>query len=51
MRQMTLMQSRATGHVLAGPISHNSIQCMDFVKIFYVLQGLSTIYFVQFSGC
>ena len=37
--------------LLAGPISHTSIQYMDFVKIFNVSLDLSIIYFANFSGC
>ena len=37
--------------LLAGLISHTSIQYMDFVVIFNVSQNLSTIYFAHFSGC
>ena len=32
--------------LLAGPISHTSIQYMDFVEIFNVSLDLSTIYFI-----
>ena len=34
--------------LLVGPISHTSIQYMDFVEIFNVSQDLSTIYFISF---
>ena len=37
--------------LLAGPISHASIQHMDFVEVFNVSLDLSTIYFARFSGC
>ena len=37
--------------LLAGPISHNSTQYMDFVEIFYISLDLSTIYFSHFSRC
>ena len=37
--------------LLAGPISHTSIQYMDFVDIFNVSLNLSTIYFARLSGC
>ena len=37
--------------LLTWPVSHTSIQCMDFFEIFNVLLDLSTIYFAQFSGC
>ena len=37
--------------LLAGPISHASIQNMDFVEIFNVSLNLSTTHFVRFSGC
>ena len=37
--------------LLAGPVSHISIQYMDFVEIFYVSQNLFTICFAHFSGC
>ena len=32
--------------LLAAPTSHNSIQYMDFVRIFNVSLDLSTIYFI-----
>ena len=32
--------------LLAGPISHTSIQYMDFVETFNVSLDLSTIYFI-----
>ena len=32
--------------LLAAPISHTSIQYMDFVEIFNVSLDLSTIYFI-----
>ena len=51
MRQMTLTQSEAPGHVLAEPISHTSTQYMDFVKFFNISLDLSNIYFAHFSGC
>ena len=37
--------------LLAGPISHTSIQYMDFIEIFYVSLDFSTIYFAHFNGC
>ena len=37
--------------LFAGPISHTSTQCMDFVDIFNVSLDLFTIYFAHFSGC
>ena len=37
--------------LLAGPVSHISIQYMDFVDIFSVCLDLSTIQFAYFSGC
>ena len=37
--------------LLAGPISHISIQCMDFIEILNVSLDVSTIYFAHFSGC
>ena len=37
--------------LLAGPISHTSTQCMDFVEILNISLDLSTIYFAHFSGC
>ena len=37
--------------LLAGPISHISIQCMDFVKVFIVSLDLFTIYFAPLSEC
>ena len=37
--------------LLAGPISHNSTQYMDFVEIFNISLDLSTIYFAHFSWC
>ena len=51
MKKMTLTQSGAPGHVLAGPISHTSTQYMDFVEIFNISLDLSTIYIAHFSGC
>ena len=36
--------------LLAGPVSHNSTQCMDFVKIFNIVLDLSTVYFSHFGG-
>ena len=33
--------------LLGGPISHTSIQYMDFVEIFNVSLDLSTIYFIS----
>ena len=36
--------------LLAGPISHISIQYMDFVEIFNVSLDLPTIYMTRFSG-
>ena len=32
--------------LLAGPVSHTSIQYMDFVEVFNVSLDLSTIYFI-----
>ena len=37
--------------LLAGPISHTSTQCMDFVKFFNISLDLPTIYFAHFSEC
>ena len=37
--------------LLVGPVSHTTIQHMDFVEIFNVSFDLSTHYFVRFSGC
>ena len=37
--------------LLAGPISHISIQYVDFFEISSVSLDLSTIYFAHFSGC
>ena len=37
--------------LLSGPISHISIQYMDFVEVFNVSLDLSTIYFARFGGC
>ena len=37
--------------LLAGPISHTSIQCMDFFEILNVSLDLFTIYFAHFSEC
>ena len=37
--------------LLAGPVSHTGIQCMDFVEIFNISLDLSAIYFAHFSGC
>ena len=34
--------------LVAGPIFHTSIQYVDFVEIFNVSLGLSTIYFANF---
>ena len=36
--------------LLAGPISHTSTRCMDFVEIFNIILDLS-ITFSHFSGC
>ena len=51
MRQMTLTQSGAPGVLWAGPISHASTQCMDFVDIFNIKLDLSAISFAHFSRC
>ena len=32
--------------LLAGPISHTSIQYMEFVEVFNISLDLSTIYFI-----
>ena len=37
--------------LFAGPISHISIQYMDFIEITNVSLELSTIYFARFDGC
>ena len=37
--------------LLAGPVSHTSMDLMDFVEIFNISLDLSTIYFAHFSGC
>ena len=37
--------------LLAGPISHTSIQYMDFVEIFNISLDFSSIYFAHFSWC
>ena len=37
--------------LLAGPISHTSIRCMDFVEIFNIILDLSITCFSYFSGC
>ena len=37
--------------LLAGPISHTSTQCMDFVEIFNIILDLSITCFSHFSGC
>ena len=37
--------------LLAGPISHISTQCMDFIEIFNIVPDLATIYFSHFSVC
>ena len=37
--------------LLAGPISHTSIQYMDFLEIFNISLDLSTIYLAHFSEC
>ena len=36
--------------LLGGPISHISIQYMDFVEIFNISLHLSAIYFACFNG-
>ena len=36
--------------LLAGPIAHISIQCMDFVEIFNISLDYSTIDFAHFGG-
>ena len=36
--------------LLAGPISHTSTRCMDFVEIFNIIPNLSTIYFLISVG-
>ena len=46
-----LNQSGAPVVLLAGPISHTSTRCMDFVEIFNIVLDLSTICFSDFSGC
>ena len=46
-----LAQSGAPGLLLAGPISHTSTPCMDFVEIFNIVLDLSTTCFSHFSGC
>ena len=35
----------------AGPISHTSTRCMDFVEIFNIILDLSITCFSHFSGC
>ena len=37
--------------LLAGPISHTSTRCMDFVEIFNIMLDLSITCFSRFSGC
>ena len=37
--------------LLAGPISHTSTRCMDFVEIFNIILDLSITCFSHFSGC
>ena len=37
--------------LLAGPISHNRTQYMDFVEICNISLDLSTVYFANFSRC
>ena len=37
--------------LLAGPISHSSTRCMDFVEIFNIILDLSITCFSHFSGC
>ena len=37
--------------LLAGPISHTSTLCMDFVEIFNIILDLSITCFSHFSGC
>ena len=42
------------GHLvvlLAGPVSHTSTRCMDFVEIFNIILDLSITCFSHFSGC
>ena len=46
-----LAQSGAPGLSLAGPVSHTSAPCMDFVEIFNIVLDLSTTCFSHFSGC
>ena len=36
---------------LAGPISHTSTRCMDYVEIFNIILDLSITCFFRFSGC
>ena len=37
--------------LLAGPVSHISIKCMNFVEILNVSLDLSTSYFAHLSRC
>ena len=37
--------------LFAGPVSHTSTQCMDFIEIFNMPLDLSTINFAHFSWC
>ena len=37
--------------LLAGPVSHTSARCMDFVGIFNIVLDLSIACFSRFGGC
>ena len=51
MKQTTLTQSGNLVVLLAGPISHTSTRCMDFVEIFNIILDLSITCFSHLSGC
>ena len=51
MGQTMVTQSEHLVVLLAGPISHRSIQNMDFFEIFNVSLDLSIIYSAHFGGC
>ena len=50
MSRQRLLNPKHLAVLLAGPISHPSIQHMDYVEIFYVSLDLSTIYFLILVG-
>ena len=49
MRQTRLTQVRHMVVLLAGPISHTSIQYIDFVDIFNVLSGFDLLLLLGFK--